>query len=41
MYEVELAAFAAVIAIFALVSQRVEKFNVTEAMMFVVAGMIL
>jgi len=38
MYEMEFAAFAAVVAIFALVSRRIERLDVTAPMVFIIAG---
>lgn len=41
MFEVEFAVFAAIVFVFALVSRRVERLNVTAPMAFIVAGMLL
>lgn len=38
MYEMEFAAFAAVVALFALVSRRIERLDVTAPMVFIIAG---
>ncbi|MGZ4864247.1 MAG: cation:proton antiporter [Halobacteriota archaeon] len=40
MYEIEFAVFAAIVFVFALVSRRVERLNVTAPMAFIVAGML-
>jgi NhaP-type Na+/H+ or K+/H+ antiporter len=41
MYETEFAIFAAIVFVFALVSRRVERLNVTAPMAFIAAGMLL
>ena len=41
MYETEFAIFAAIVFMFALVSRRVERLNVTAPMAFIAAGMLL
>jgi sodium/hydrogen antiporter len=40
MYEIEFAVFAAIVFVFALVSRRVERLNVTAPMAFIVSGML-
>ena len=41
MFEIQFAFFAAIVFVFALVSRRVERLNVTAPMAFIVAGMLL
>ena len=41
MYQTEFAIFAAIVFVFALVSRRVERLNVTAPMAFIAAGMLL